>query len=318
MCYFVVITQHHPDKNRSNKLESEQKFKKINEAYECLSDKKKREMYDLHGNNENGQTRMPGQGFGQTGSEFHMPSYAGHNGAFFTGRQNSNQWFDGASDEGGFSDMFQDVMNQFMRGRSSSFGSAQSKFGTQTAPTSTPTDSITIPLECSLNDLYTGKTKNLKVADSVTTHKRHPLDQQTHSVRIEKVFRVEVRAGYRAGTKIKFPPSEDFPKAVVFRIDELPHKYFVRKGNDLKWKCRLTAGQVERGVLIKIPLLDGSTLTVDSKEHDIRHGTKVPFKGLGMPYSIRGVPGGKGDLIVKFEVAAAGTRTAGSDKQAAS
>ena len=37
------------DKNPNNKKESEKKFKEINEAYETLSDPKKREMYDLYG-----------------------------------------------------------------------------------------------------------------------------------------------------------------------------------------------------------------------------------------------------------------------------
>eukprot|EP01034_Spumella_vulgaris_P034346 gene34347-42359_t len=280
-------------------------------------------MYDLHGDAGNSQPNMAGRSYDQTGTgfNFNMPNYAGPSNAFYTGSRHGNsQWFDGASDEGGISDMFQDVMNQFLRGRSAgAFSSTQSKFGTPSQPAPpTTTGSVTIPVKCTLNDLYNGKTKNLKVSDSVTTTQKHPLDRQQHSVRIEKVFRVEIRPGYKTGTKIKFPPSDDFPKAVVFKIEEVAHKYFVRQGNDLKWKCKLTSRQVERGVLLKIPLLDGTTLTVDSKEYDIRHGTKVPFKGLGMPFSIRGIPGGKGDLIVKFEVVVAAAEKDSSSSSSSS
>ena len=39
----------HPDKNPNNLKTAEKKFKEINEAYETLSDKRKREIYDLYG-----------------------------------------------------------------------------------------------------------------------------------------------------------------------------------------------------------------------------------------------------------------------------
>ena len=39
----------HPDKNPENKQEAEEKFKLISEAYEVLSDKDKREIYDKYG-----------------------------------------------------------------------------------------------------------------------------------------------------------------------------------------------------------------------------------------------------------------------------
>ncbi len=47
--YKRLAIKYHPDRNKGNK-ESEEKFKEIKKAYEILSDKNKRSMYDQYGN----------------------------------------------------------------------------------------------------------------------------------------------------------------------------------------------------------------------------------------------------------------------------
>lgn len=47
--YRTLAMKWHPDKNPNNKAEATEKFKQISEAYEVLSDPKRRKKYDLYG-----------------------------------------------------------------------------------------------------------------------------------------------------------------------------------------------------------------------------------------------------------------------------
>ncbi|CAF0780111.1 unnamed protein product [Brachionus calyciflorus] len=64
--YRKLALKWHPDKNPNNQKEAEIKFKEISEAYEVLSDKKKREIYDKYG--KEGLTRGAGGGGGSRGN----------------------------------------------------------------------------------------------------------------------------------------------------------------------------------------------------------------------------------------------------------
>ncbi|RYY68340.1 hypothetical protein EON63_24910, partial [archaeon] len=156
------------------------------------------------------------------------------------------------------------------------------------------TRSITVKLQVTLEDLYFGKTKNLKVTDSIAV-------DSMRSYPIEKVFSVKVDASLKAKSKIRFEQSEDFPKEVVFEVEELPHKTYSRSGQyDLVWKKTLKQRQVQNGVMVKVPLLGGSEMLIDTKDYKVYHNVKIPFKGYGLP--IPNSHGKKGSLIVQFEV----------------
>lgn len=112
--YRKLAMQYHPDKNKSK--EAEERFKEINEAYEVLSDAKKKQMYDQlgHAAFQGGPSANSGQGpFGGFGG-----------GTYRQGPFTYSYSTNGGSQEfdfGGFSDPFE-LFEQFFGGGASPFG----------------------------------------------------------------------------------------------------------------------------------------------------------------------------------------------------
>jgi len=153
-------------------------------------------------------------------------------------------------------------------------------------------------LLCTLEELHNGVRKKLRIKDIINLPPPHGSQQ------IEKIITVDIKPGYKEGTKITFPPTRDFPKSITFTIKESTHRYLKRYGKyDLIWICKLTQLQVDNGVIIKIPLLDGTTFSLNTKDIKITNGYKKRMIGLGMPTSGKDKSEtNKGDLIIEFKI----------------
>ncbi len=126
--YRKLAKKYHPDANQDNKEEAEKKFKEVNEAYETLSDKQKRQMYDQFG--------FDGPQFGgQGGSGGFYSSYSG---------------FDGFSDFGDLGDIF-----------SSFFGGGASRSRNSNAPRKGA--DLKLNVEISFEEAYSGIEKEITI-----------------------------------------------------------------------------------------------------------------------------------------------------------
>ena len=154
-------------------------------------------------------------------------------------------------------------------------------------------------LNCTLEELYSGATKRIRVT-------RQRLNPDNQSTREEaKVLEIQVRRGWKKGTKITFENEGDeapgvVPADIVFVIGEKPHPRFTREDNDLVHTARITLLQALTEFTLELNTLDGRTLSIPCNEV-IRPNSHKVVRGEGMPLPKN--PSQRGNLIVKFDIA---------------
>lgn len=110
--YRRLARKHHPDVNPGDKS-AEERFKKITEAHDVLSDEKKRKVYDRFGQYSDNLADAAAQGGGPTGSRGGGPA-----GFDFTGFDWGSATGGGGTSSGGGGGSFRDVFADLFSGRS--------------------------------------------------------------------------------------------------------------------------------------------------------------------------------------------------------
>jgi len=310
--YRKLALKYHPDKNKAK--EAEEKFKEVAEAYEILSDKKKRDIYDQYGEDglKGESTGGPG-GAGGAGSysyTFHGDPRATF-AQFFGTNDPFSIFFGDGGERMGFggeginvftsSGMDQDdIFGQMGGNRGGAFRSQSfNVHGNPQAKKMKVDPPIEHNLYVTLEDINTGCSKKMKISKMVVQADGNPTKE-------EKILQINVKPGWKAGTKITFPKEGDqipgkVPADIVFIIRDKPHGTFKREGSDIKYTAKITLKEALCATgHLKVPTLTGEVVPLSVHNEVIKPTTVKRIQGRGLPYPKE--PTKRGDLIVNFDI----------------
>lgn len=260
--------KYHPDRNQDKS--AKRKFQDISAAFEVLNDKRKRHEYDCE----------------VTGRS--TPYSFGH--GFHTATNAENL----------FTQLFSDIPPYYPSDQDNLYGPGLKHDRRSYQPPSPPysydcqkPQSVKRALPVSLEELYTGTTKRLKITRTLSNKTT------------DKVLTVNVKPGLEHGAIIYFAGEGDsLPTGeiqdIVFEIQQKPHNIFTRKGDNLHLTMKISLLEALTGFKKSIPRLDKtSDLIVKNKSRIIQSGQEEIIIGEGMPNVNTGE---KGDMVVHFEV----------------
>ena len=322
-----LARKYHPDLNPGDKS-AEEKFKQLQEAYDVLSDSKKRQVYDQYGfYSEN----IPAGGPGGAGAHGEAPDVNFDFGGFD---------FGGSSGAPGGGSSFRDLFSQFFSG-----GRGQAAM----EPEHEAGGDLEYQIEIGFWDAVRGAVKKLSITrldacetchgtgavgspQSCTACGGTGTIQQAAGkmrfnvpctrcggtgklrtlcktcggegrVRRTETIDVRIPAGVSNGGRVRVPgkgnsgtlgaPGGDLYLRVVVK----PHDFFERRGDDLYTKIPVTVSEATLGAKIEVPTIDGRALV--RIPPGTNSGKTLRLKEKGVPSARNGA---RGDQYVEIQV----------------
>jgi len=186
----------------------------------------------------------------------------------------------------------------------SNFGHSQSfnhqgRTGSRNQQITGVTATIEHEINVSLEELTEGVTKKFNIKrDRIHGNK---------IVREEKLFQVDVKKGWKDGTKVRYPQEANeengkLPGDIVFVIKSKPHSVFERQNEHLIYKVPISLADALDGSekVFEIPVLN-SHQKVQLRTRDIiTPDTEKRVNGQGLP--LQRTPNMRGDILVRFDI----------------
>jgi len=320
-----LARKYHPDLNPGDKA-SEEKFKQLQEAYDVLSDTKKRQMYDQYGfYSDSAPPSGYSGGPGGTGSDVNF-NFEGFD-------------FGGGSGAGAGGGSFRDLFSSFFGGRGGTSVHEEAEGGAD----------LEYRLEIDFWDAVRGAVKKIQITrlDSCQTchgtgavgtpqvcptcNGSGTIQQAAGKMRFNvpcnrcggtgklrtacktcggegrvrhnETIDVRIPAGVANGGRVRVPgkgnagtmgaPAGDLYLAVVVK----PHEFFERRGNDLYTRIPVTVSEATLGAKIEVPTIDGRSLVRIPPGTD--SGKTLRLKEKGVPSARSGE---RGDQYVEIQV----------------
>lgn len=273
----------HPDKNVDDK-DATKNFQDLREAFEVLSDPKKRKLYD-----EGGEERLKKMTSGSQGSG--MDPFESFFGDFFGFGGNNNE--NKETPRG--ADVIVDLWVTYEELYVGQFVELQ-----RVKPVYKPakgTRKCNCRQEMITRQLGPGRFQMMQQ----TVCDECPNMELTTQ---EKTLEVEVEPGMKEGAEQKFhgegePHIDGDPGDLKVRIKTLPHQIFERRGDDLYTNATISLSDALTGFTISLKHLDGHIVKVN-REKVTWPGAKVRKSNEGMPnYDNNHI---KGALYITFDV----------------
>lgn len=262
-----LARKHHPDAGGD-----EAKFKEINEAYEVLSDEKKRKLYDQYGTANENQIPFGGGAWqGQGGNPFGGSGFGGF---------------------GSWADILESIRNgEGAFGTEWNFGGQGQTYRAQPKPQKGADKNVTMTV--TFEEAFKGCEKKVRIGKAGTNEK------ETLSIKIPAgaVEGGRVRLKGKGAPGIQGGPAGD----LLVNIHIADHPLFKRDKADVLMDVPITFAEAALGTQIVVPTPEGKKVSIKVPA-GCESGTVLKVKGKGAPRLGKGATG-TGDLLLTLHVA---------------
>jgi len=262
--YRKLAKELHPDRNKDNKAASD-RFTKVTQAYDLLTDKDKRARFDRGEIDGDGNPASP-FGFGAGGGGGGFRPGPGGRGGFDMGPEGQG---------GDFSDIFEGLFGGRGSGGGGGFASG---FGRRPQPKG---GNVAYRLQVPFEDAAKLSPQRITLADGKTIDLKLP-------------------AGVDTGTQMRLTGKGDVGPGgagdAIVTVEVQPHRFYTRDGDDVRIDLPINLAEAVLGGKVRVPTVEGAVML--SVPKGATSGKTLRLKGRGFHRK----DGTRGDQLVTLMV----------------